>query len=70
MWGGYFVKSVVRVVVMEARRSRIGGGRVPAWVSGGAFSLSVDWAVELLFWLELSASWWRDEEADWGGRWG
>ena len=49
MCGGYLAKRVVSVVVMEERRSRIGGGRAPASTSGGAFSLSVDGAVEVLF---------------------
>jgi hypothetical protein len=55
--GGWFLKSVVRLLVTEERRVRICGGRLSegAEVGGGVFSLLfMDWAE---VWLEVDCSW-------------
>ncbi len=55
VWGGWFLKSVVRLLVTEERRVRIWGGSVSegAEVGGEAFSLLVVDCVEV--WLEVEA---------------
>jgi hypothetical protein len=57
--GGYFVKRLFRVLVIEVRSCWSCGGRLPGVVSvgsaaGGAFSLFVESSELALFWLEES----------------